>query len=117
MEEIRSMAEALGKQIYDSDDYKEYVSFRKKVDENPLLKHKLQDMRQMQFGIELRRKEGQIIPLEEERRLGDLYCEIMLDEDGYGLWRSEGKLLHLIADTLEIITREVPMDLEYDTGA
>ncbi len=111
MDKIIDMAQDLGKGISNSECYQTYLRYKKQVEKKPALMNKITELRHLQLELQLRRQSDQIVSMEEERRLGDLYSEVTLDEDGSGLWQYEGKVLKILQDTFETISGFVPIDL------
>ena len=113
LDNILEMAEALGKQIYDSNLYQSYLYYKNKVENKTDLQQKIDTLKKMQLSQGIRRRQGEIVPLEEEEALSQVYSEVALDKDGLGFWESEKQLLLFMAEVLEIVTQQAPVDFHY----
>ena len=113
MENMKKKAEALGMEIYDSDVYRSYLYYKNRVEGKTALKEKIGELKRMQFDQGLRRRRGEVVSLEEEAMLSQLYSEVTLDSDGSGFWESEKQLLAVMSEIIETVVAQAPIDFSY----
>ncbi len=113
MDEIKEMAVHLGQRIYESDLYQSYLYYKNQVANKPELQQKIDELKRLQLQQGLRRRQGEVISLEEEESLSRVYSEVALDADGLGFWESEKQLLTFMADMLETVAKQAPVDFSY----
>lgn len=113
MDNIREMAMQLGEKVYQSDLYQSYLYYKKRVENKPALKQQIDELKRLQLSQGLRRRQGEFVTLKEEENLSKAYSEVALDPDGMGYWESEKKLMSFIAEVLEIVAKQAPIDFSY----
>ncbi len=113
MDEIKEMAIKLGESIYHSDLYQSYLYYKNQVSNKPELQQKIDELKRLQLQQGLRRRQGEVISLEEEENLSSVYSEVALDVDGLGFWESEKQFLIFLADILETVAKQAPVDFSY----
>lgn len=112
MDNIKKMAVELGEKVYQSDLYQSYLYY-KKVESKPMLKQQIDELKRLQLTQGLRRRQGEFVALQEEENLSKAYSEVALDPDGMGFWESEKQLMSFVADILEIVVTQAPIDFSY----
>lgn len=113
MDSIKEMAMQLGEKVYQSDLYQSYLYYKKRVENKPALKQQIEELKRLQLSQGLRRRQGEFVALKEEEDLSRAYSEVALDPDGMGFWESEKKLMSFIAEVLEIVAEQAPIDFSY----
>ncbi len=113
MDNIKKMAVELGEKVYQSDLYQSYLYYKKRVESKPMLKQQIDELKRLQLTQGLRRRQGEFVALQEEENLSKAYSEVALDPDGMGFWESEKQLMSFVADILEIVVRQAPIDFSY----
>ena len=103
MDTIKKMAMELGEKVYQSDLYQSYLYYKKRVENKPNLKQKIDELKKLQLSQGLR----------EEEDLSKAYSDVALDPDGMGFWESEKQLMSFMAEVLEIVVAQAPIDFSY----
>ena len=113
MDTIKKMAMELGEKVYQSDLYQSYLYYKERVENKPALKQQIDELKRLQLSQGLRRRQGEFVSLKEEEDLSRAYSEVALDPDGMGFWESEKKIMSFLADVLEIVVKQAPVDFSY----
>jgi len=96
-------AYALAREIKASEEYRAYAAQQAKVASDPDARRMLEDFRQRQAGVELRRLKGESISQEELEQLQRLFETINLHGEIRQLFACEQRLIQLMQDIQRII--------------
>jgi len=113
LDNIKEKAKKLGEEIYQSDLYQSYLYYKERVENKTALKQQIDELKRLQLSQGLRRRQGEFVSLKEEEDLSKAYSEVALDPDGMGFWESEKKIMSFLADVLEIVVKQAPVDFGY----
>lgn len=103
----------LGEKVYQCDLYQSYLYYKKRVENKPILKQKIDELKKLQLSQGLRRRRGEFVALKEEENLSKVYSEVALDPDGMGFWENEKQLMSFMAEILETVAAQAPIDFSY----
>ena len=113
MDNIKEKAKKLGEEVYQSDLYQSYLYYKERVENKPALKQQIDELKRLQLSQGLRRRQGEFVSLKEEEDLSKAYSDVALDPDGMGFWESEKQLMSFMAEVLEIVVAQAPIDFSY----
>jgi len=111
MDKILHIADELTEAFVNCDVYREYISIKQRLDDNPELKGMLERFYKESLDFELKRLGGGEPDFEEERRISGQYADIWLSEDGRRFMEIKNALYRTLRTIYETIEEKCALQL------
>lgn len=113
MEEINAMATSLGEKIRASESYQKYCYFKSRLEQDALLKQKLNYFQKSQFELQSAKAQGFEVDTQQEKSLSDDYFRFMLNEDCSGYLNYESEVIQILSQVFDAIEEQVKVDVSF----
>lgn len=107
MQNVYDIAHDLARSLKETDQFKDYVSLKNKIDQEPSLKAMMDDFQQKSMALQAQIMTGQEQDAELMAQVQSLYGIVMSDPAAAGFMQAQMALSQIVSDIYQIIGEAV----------
>lgn len=113
MSNVYDLAHDLAAELQQSEEYRNYIEAKKKIDATSIYKSRIQEFQKKQFEIEAKKRNGVQFSREEAQSLQELYGNLMVNGEIARYMHAEHRLSRMISDLYKIIGASVDLEIDF----